>query len=400
MIKAFMQMSLSGIIVGILGMFMTPVLSRVYSPDSFGLFALFCSITSYFSIVSSFRFEYAFFINKKHIDIYFFICIIIIIVSSVITSLFLPVIFNVNISSILLFLGLLFSSFYNILTQFSVALSKYKEISVARILLGFIQYVSAIIFGVYFYDNGLLYAIITAQLVVSIYLYRKKNILYTGISIKKICPIVKSNMKYCLNSTISSALQWATPLAPVFIGNFIYEEGTIGTYFLLAQSFGAIFSIPRRSLINIYTSEFNTIKNFRTNYDKVFMLLKQKKILLSLIFLSFSIICVFLYLYGVNIIGFVLGNSWILGGKYVFALFLFYSLEVLLFPFVHLLNLWGKYIDVLCIEITRFFSLIILLPYCMNYFDSPFYIYIFIHLFAMFIFNVIVFYRIIHYSKL
>lgn len=392
---AFIQMSGAGLIVQFVAFLLTPILSRLYTPLDFSLFGTLCSIASLFSIIAAFRFEYAFFIKKENLQYFFLLSLIFIFISTSLASVILPHFFNY--SSFILFIALFGISIYNIMTQFSVAKLMYKDLSISRVTQGLTQYILALIFGIILLPKGLIYSFIAGQLIASVFLYFRLNI-NLKVSLNKLFAILKENFIYGVNSTFTSALQWSTPLAPMLAGNFIFPSHTLGVYFLIVQSISAVTSIPRRSLINICTSELNTPDKFRDYFvpflRKVFL---NKFFILGLLMMGLVLIIV--HFCGKEIISLVFGQNWEEGGSYISVLILFSIVELFVYPFVHLLNLWGKYLLTICIEVPRFICVFFILPLIANYYLLDFSTYIFGHLFCMLIFNLLILVCLIKVSR-
>lgn len=396
LVKAFFQMSGAGVIVQLLALLLTPILSRLYTPDDFSIFGILVSITSLFSIISSLKYDFAFFIEKKHLRYFFIICLICIFITIVIASFILPSFYNYHF--VLFFITLFSASIYNITMQFSVAKSYYRKLSTSRILQGVIQYSLALCLGFYYFPKGLIYSFIMGQLIAGIFLSLKLNISFKNVSYRFLGYIFKKNATYCANSTFTSALQWSTPLTPMLVGGFIYSSRVLGVYFLISQAISAITSILRRSLINICTSELNTPYNFNTKLSPLLKQLWLSKGFKIVVLLTIASL-LFIHIYSKEIIITVFGNEWVDGSKYLSIIVFFGLFDILLYPFIHLLNLWGKYIHVIILELFRFACVFLILPAVTYYYQLDFSLYIFMQLFCMFIFNAVTFIFLLKISK-
>lgn len=388
-------MSGAGLLVQIIAVIITPILSRLYSPNDFGTFGTLNALVYFFSIIAASRFDYAFFIKKNNLQYFFVLSIISVVVFTIIASIILPRFFNYSFS--ILFPALFSIAIYNIATQFSVALLRYKELSISRAMQGIIQYGFALVFGSILLYQGLIYSFIIGQIVASYFLLTKLKI-HFNISLGKLLSIFKDNIRYSINSTFISAMQWSTPIAPMLIGNFIFSSHTLGIYFLITQSISAVTSIPRRSLINICTSELNTSSKFKDSFIPFFHKFILDKFS-TYIIMTFLIISLTFYLFGQDIVGAIWGEQWRNGGKYIGIIIFFSMIELFSYPFMHLLNLWGKYSIAMQIEIPRFMCVFFIIPMLSYHYKLNFSIYVLGHFFCMFLFNLMTFITLIKISN-
>ena len=124
----------------------SPILTRLYSPEDFGLFALFISITSIFGSIANGRYELAIMLPAKDEDAINIFALGFIITSAISLILFIIVIFfNDYISSLLnnneirmwlyfVPIVVFFIGSYNILNYFNNRQKKYKDLAKATII--------------------------------------------------------------------------------------------------------------------------------------------------------------------------------------------------------------------------------------------------------------------------
>ncbi|WP_373126555.1 hypothetical protein [Bacteroides sp. HPS0048] len=188
--------------------------------------------------------------------------------------------------------------------------------------------------------------------------------------------ILKENKSFCVSSTISCALQWSVPLAPMFVGKAIYGTGVIGIYFFIAQSIQAPIAIIRRSILNIVTSELNNTIIFNSIFKPLFF--KYYRLFFFLFFAVITSLFSITYFYGEQMIGFVFGEQWKLGGTFLCFMVVYYIFDLFLQPFSHLLNLWGYYKYTYSIQTIQFL-IIYLISLLAGYLNLPFQIYLCLH---------------------
>jgi O-antigen/teichoic acid export membrane protein len=108
---------------------------------------------------------------------------------------------------------------------------------------------------------------------------------------------------------------------------------------------------------------------------------------------------VLFHLKGGEIFSLVFGQAWKDGGEYLSLIILFQVLDIFIYPFFHLLNLWRKYSSVLFIEISRFICVYGIIPVCIYFYQWNFPFYIFMHLISMFVFSGLMIICILYYSS-
>jgi O-antigen/teichoic acid export membrane protein len=115
----------------IIGIFATPLLSRLYAPADFGIFQLFVSIVSFFSVLSCFSYSGAINLPKKHEDAadVVILCTFLIIISTIFITVFISI-FSSNIENLLNAPGL---SHYFFLLPIAIICSSFAIVLIAWI---------------------------------------------------------------------------------------------------------------------------------------------------------------------------------------------------------------------------------------------------------------------------
>lgn len=374
--KAFNQMSIAGISVQILALILSPILSRVYTIENFGLFGYFTSLTSLIPVFASLRLEFAYFIKKEYIEYFLISSITVSLIISLISSVVVFCWVSTDISVFLLFSGIFFTSTYQIYSQLTIAKLEYKKQSISRVFQGVVQYSLVLIFGLFYPNKGLLISYILGQIIGIAYLAQNLKMEVGSLHWNEEKRILKENKSFCVSSTISCALQWSVPLAPMFVGKAIYGTGVIGIYFFIAQSIQAPIAIIRRSILNIVTSELNNTIIFNSIFKPLFF--KYYRLFFFLFFAVITSLFSITYFYGEQMIGFVFGEQWKLGGTFLCFMVVYYIFDLFLQPFSHLLNLWGYYKYTYSIQTIQFL-IIYLISLLAGYLNLPFQIYLCLH---------------------
>lgn len=374
--QAFNQMSIAGIFIQALALFLSPFLSRIYSVENFGVFGYFTSLTSLIPVFASFRLEFAYFIKKRNIEYFLISSVAASFIVSLISSTVIFCSTHTNISLFLLFCGIFTTSIYQIYSQLAIAQTEYKRQSISRVYQGLMQYTLVLVFGLIYPNSGLLISYILGQTVGIIYLSWNMKFKIESLKWVEEKKILKENKSFCISSTISCALQWSVPLAPMFVGKVVYGTEVIGVYFLISQSIQAPLAIIRRSILNIVTSELNNIVTFNLKFKPLFN--KYFKSLLLLLFVIIAGMFFITYNYGEQIIGFIFGEQWKFGGTFLCYMIIYYLFDLSFQPFSHLLNLWGFYKYAFSVQIVQFL-VIYSISFLAGYFNLSFQLYLCLH---------------------
>ena len=128
----------------------SPILTRLYSPDDFGVYALFISIAMIFASIANGRYELAIMLPEEDEDAFnlavlgfaITLCmsVVLLFIFVVFNRLITEILGNQEISFWLYFIPVvvLFIGLYNVLNYFNTRLEKYKDIASANIYKAFI----------------------------------------------------------------------------------------------------------------------------------------------------------------------------------------------------------------------------------------------------------------------
>jgi len=317
----------------------SPILTRFYSPEEFGLFAIYFSITSMISIIATGCYEWAIMLPRNEedaVNITALSVIIAILVSLV--TLVIIVLFNEPLSKLigapeiknwlyLLPVSVLLAGVYQSLNIWSNRKKQYKIISVSRVVqtastagtnigMGFNSY------GV----SGLILGGVIGQ-VCSVGLLSKAVINEDSHLFKKINRI---KIKYSFFKYMDF-LKFATPSAlfnslsnigfPIVIGIF-FNSTIVGMYFFSNKIIRAPLGFILKSISQVY---YQTASELYVN-DKhkllTFTYQTQLKIILMLIPVLFIVSIISPYMFEI-----IFGDRWRVAGEYVkyFAILVFFN---------------------------------------------------------------------------
>jgi O-antigen/teichoic acid export membrane protein len=302
----------------------SPILTRIYTPEDFGLFALYMSVASLISAAATGRYATAIILPKKDedaINIAFFSIIISFIISflslvfvwifnDVITS-FLG---NKEISSWLYFIPVtvLFTGLYQVLNFWTNRKKKYKELAFSRVAQN--TSMTSVHLGMGFSNfgaGGLIVGTILGQ-GVAVFLLMKKTWqrhinLTLSINKLKTVALMKKYKKFPLLN-LPNAIVDEIRLSGInmMIAKF-FTTATLGQFSLAWRMIQAPMSLLGSSLSQVFFQKLSTSK--KTTLHQI-----VKKFILRILLIATPIF-LFIYLFANTIFIFVFGESWKLAGE-------------------------------------------------------------------------------------
>jgi O-antigen/teichoic acid export membrane protein len=304
----------------------SPILTRIYSPEEFGLFALFFALLSILSVLANARYENAVMLPEKDSDAINIFALAIII--NTFLSLFLLIVivlFNDDLTRLLgsdaiaiwlyfIPIALFFTGLFNILNSFNNRQKNYKDIADAMVVKSIVLAVIQISIGLIKSGaTGLISGQIVSQLFANMKLM--KNIINDKKlmkSIKKVKIIAlakkyKDFPKFSLPSAFASVL--SGHLSNILISIF-YSVATLGFYSLVQRVLGIPSSLIGKSIGQVYYEEGTKEKKRTGKAERLFNATFQKLLVIG--FPSFLV----LFFIVEELFAFVFGEEWRVTGHY------------------------------------------------------------------------------------
>jgi len=298
-----------------------PVITRIYPPNEFGLFAIFLSVIMILSSISTLKFDVALVhanVNKNIIGLFNISLIVSMLFSALITVL--VIIFYNNLNSFIRIDGLLyfvsFAIFLNSsITLFNHLLNKkkmYSGIKANKILNSLLLAFFSIAFG---YIEGtstsLIAAFIVSKFIILLILFIKyRNIIFFT-NYKRYIPLARINRNYPLMAMPSGLIDNISQKGMTIFFSTLFDTVTAGYYSIVERVLlspitmigGAIGLVYRQNAQNLF------VKN--NNYKDIF-----KKTLYSLIIISLPFFLV-IWQFGQTIFAYIFGSEWLEAGIYL-----------------------------------------------------------------------------------
>lgn len=350
-LKNVATLSIGTIISQLVLVISSPLLSRIYFVESFGNLAIFTSITSFFAVLSTGRYELAIILPNKDNDSYKLIKLIFII-GLVISTLYLFILiilkYILNYCDKIGFLAqkeafiapfyIFFISVHSALTYWFQRKRKYKIIAMSNA----IQVLSSTCFGLilgYCFNcqTGMIYALFAGMILSStFYLFIDKNILWNVMKQRSILVQFKKYVNFPKYSTFTDLATVANnQFIPIFF-SFLYNTTVLG-YFSFANRIVRLPNIVITSAFaNVFRNAVMDELRLRNNCRSIFLSTLKKLIIISfpvylLLFISTP------YLFST-----LFGENWHISGDYAQIVSIFLFFEFVATPLSTLFYISGK----------------------------------------------------------
>jgi len=304
----------------------SPILTRIYTPEDFGVFALFLAITGVFSVVASGRYELALMLPRKEedaINIFSLGMIIILLLTSFLFlfiflfhQYLLDILQNEEIGYWLYFIPIAFFliGLFNLLSYYNNRQKNYKDIANATIVKSVVLAVVQLTVG--FFKAGVS-GLISGQIISTLFANLKlfKNIVKDKELLSKVSKVKmiawakrykdfpKYQVPHAMLNTFSSYL-------PVYMFTPFFGLGVVGLYALSTRIVLTPMMILAGASAKVYNQKVTQLYNEKGDaYGFTVRLLKS---LLKKIVLPFLIIIIF----APDIFAFVFGSEWREAGVY------------------------------------------------------------------------------------
>lgn len=299
----------------------SPLLSRLFTPEDFALFAAFTSIASLFSIVATGKYELAIILPDEDRDAAQLLFAIILLVG--IVSIFSPLVLivlskfssacNLILSNNLLVYFIVFvfcSANLEALRYYFVRIKQFKAISY-RTILGSIITVFLNVIGGWFFNIPAMFVISTtiAQVlcVVLFAYFIKKTIKFSWFNIKTIKMFLFKYRKFPFFTMPGQLLNSFTGSLPILVLPALYSQNEIGQFAFVQKIVGIPMTIIGGSVAQVFFQKFSSVK-----------LSEQKNVFVKTFFYLFIFITVCAIpcvIVAVPIFNVIFGAKWLFAAK-------------------------------------------------------------------------------------
>lgn len=303
----------------------SPILTRMYNPEDFGVWALYISIITILASAITGKYELAILIPKSRqkardivaLSLFLsFICSLIIffIIISFIDDLLL--LLNTPDIKIWLYFvpfNIFFIASATTLYYYNNRIEKYKILSNNQIIQSSSQGFFNLSIG-YFnkVSGGLVFGTFFANLIAFIYLFFKTKTSFRTYVLKKdnIIKVSKEYNKFPKYNLSSNFLENISSQIPIFLLGAFFNSTIVGFYSLSQRVISIPIGIFGRSVGDVFRQEAIKQLNEKGNCRRIFLLTFKKLLLISLLpFLLF-------YFIAPELFNIVFGSNWIIAGEY------------------------------------------------------------------------------------
>jgi len=305
----------------------SPLLTRIYSPEDFGVFALYMSIISILSVIATGRYELAIILPEKDEDAINLIALSMILVSFFCFFIFILVLFfndqivsilkAPNISSWLYFapISIFFVGLYQNLNSWINRKKQYKKQALSKVVqnatigsgslgLGFSGIIS----------SGLIMSLIAGQGVVASFLglltWRRDKSLFKKINRHQVIHMGRKYIdfpKYDIAASLSSV---SSQQIIYILFNSLFSSTVVGYYYLTQRMLSAPISFLASAILDVFKQK--AAKDYKKHGNAKVIYRSTFKKLLVLSIIPTAII----YFFAIDIFVFMFGENWKEAGVY------------------------------------------------------------------------------------
>ena len=320
----------------------SPILTRIYTPEDFGVFALFIAITAILGTVANARYELAIMLPKKDEDainifalgfiITCFISLILLILVVIFNDYFTKLFGNDEISFWLYFVPItvFFSGLFNILNYFNNRKKNYKDLRNATILKSIVLAVVQLSIGfIKSGASGLISGSIISNMFANIKLAKnilKDKILVSKISKIKMIALAKRYKDFPKHGMASSLFDNLSLQLPSILIPKIFSFSISGYFFFANKIVNLPSALISGSIGQVYLQKITENKN---NGIEIFPIFKNTITKLFFIALPITIIG---YITSPYIFPLLFGEKWKISGEIAQYLFLIFIIRFCVSP--------------------------------------------------------------------
>jgi len=316
----------------------SPFLTRLYSPDDFGVLALFISITSILAVFASGKFDLAILLPKKNSEaielvelamvinfiVSVFLVMILLVFFNQITSLF-P---SIKSFDWLYFIPISVCAFtsYQIFSSYENRIKNYKRISISKVYqslsTSFLNLSLALFKANYF---GLIVSRLIGSIIALLTLKSISNITFKY-DFNRLLIMAKRYKKFPIFSLPSDFLSVLTSELPIIMFVMMYRSEEVGLFALTIRVIGIPVGIVSGAISSVFRQEASSHYAIKENCKKIYISTAKTLFLVSIIpFMILGIFSPYLFVL-------IFGQEWRLAGDYTQLMSLMYFFKFTVSP--------------------------------------------------------------------
>ena len=363
----------------------SPFLRRIYTPQEFGVLALYLSLASFGTVIITGRYSIAITLPEEKDDALciFLACIGLAFFISII-SLLLIFIFSETIASLvgspeirpwlyLIPIKTFISGIYQTLNYWFIRIGYYNQLSRSKVIQSLTMAILNISMGLAgFGIVGLIFSIIIGEFTNVCFLVREffrqdaKNL--TSIKVKNIIIQMKRYKKFPMYSLPADIINVITSEIPNLLLSKFFGVTVVGFLSLTQRTLITPSSIISNSILDVFKERASNDYRINGNCKRLYKL--TFKSLLAMSIIPFSI----LFLFSPQIFSFVFGYTWRSAGQYAQLLSPFFFLGFLVSPLSYMFYIAEKQIEDLILHIYMGISTVFVLYVSFIFFHDTKYV--------------------------
>jgi len=301
----------------------SPILTRIYTPEDFGVFALYMAIASIVAVAATGRYEMAIMLPKKNEDVKSIVKLILILLSTITFITFLIVLFfnqaitnlfeNPEISNWLYFLpiSIFLVGLYQIYNYLLIREKNFKRLSKNKVIVSTTNASTQLGYGFIISNGfGLLFGNIISY-IVSIYFIIKSKVVnkyfhFKDNSIRQVAKEYQNFPRYDVPSAFFNKVSQELPslTIPIF-----FSTSILGFYSLMYRVLMSPLVLISASVEDVFKESATKEYHNKGNCKKIFLSTFKKLLIIGLI--PFLILIFF----APDLFAFIFGEQWKISGK-------------------------------------------------------------------------------------
>lgn len=312
-----------------LGILISPIMTRLFLPEAFGASALFVSIITIFSIISCLRYEIAIMLPTKDEDAINLVALCFVITTFMTVILFLAIIFwgrqlirIINAESIMKFSWLLpiavfFAGTFQSLNYWNSRKKNFGQLSISQIVSSTISQPIKLVAGFSGFNGAgtliatnLLNSFISISILIYSHLKKNFGLILKFVKIDKIIQVFKRYKKFPLFDlwgALLNSISWQLPT--LMLGGF-FSTKIVGYYAIASTVLGMPLNLIGGSLAQVFFQKASEIKHARADIHESVSGLLKRLLLIGLPPLLIVTIS------GKDLFAFIFGARWAEAGFY------------------------------------------------------------------------------------
>lgn len=330
----------------------SPILTRIYSPEEFGVFALFMSLVLILSIVASGRYEQAILLpiqDEDAIQITFLSIFLSLTISTILFILVL--VFNKEITSILgnddisnwlywIPLSIFMTNIYLSLNFLNIRYKAYVSVSKSKVIQSSALSFSSVTAGYSIYNkSGLILGQIIGQLFGSLYLLfttlKNDDIHLKQFKLNRLRILAKRYSEFPKIVTLTGLLNTSSVHAPILILTAFFSLKVIGFYSFSQRILSLPLGLIATSIGQVFYQELSKKEQIHEQADLL------KSTVIKLLKIATPLFMSILF-FGDVIFSLIFGAEWIVAGEYAKIMSIWLFFVFLISPLTQVFNILEK----------------------------------------------------------